>query len=394
MLHFGFDISLPFCILFGCAILLVIPYVFVYLRPVWRITNSVRKAAMRNPDFSAPAVPVSVIVFASDQADSLRRLLPSILGQRYNGPFEVIVVNDGESDRTSEVVERLRLLHDNLYLTFTPDGAQQLSRKKLALMIGIKAARYPVTVHTTAAAEIDSDNWLTLMTTPFTDNAHTEVVLGYSYLTAENAGNGKSAHRAFSQTADAVPWLFGALKGKPYRGTEMNLAYTRDIFFKNRGFSRSLNLKYGDDDIFVNEIARGDNTAVVLHPESIVRRDARNPAAKYRELTDRYYFSGSRIPKGARRRQASGAILLWIITALCVAGAVVTYPNLLGLAVAAFIILSLLIGTAVIWRRNIQALTGRKMLFSLPALVLWRPVSKSAGRVSAWLNRKYNYTWN
>ncbi len=391
MYNFTFEITSTPLILFGSALLLAIALVFIYLRPLWRVRNAVRTGQTDTTEPSGTC-PVSVIVFASDEAEALRKLLPSILGQRYNGPFEVIVVNEGQSDSTSEVVERLRLIHDNLYLTFTPDGARQLSRKKLALMIGIKAARYPVVVQTIASSTIDSDLWLARMTEPFI-NPSTEVALGCSTIDwSKDTGIGKRS-RIFNAVADDVVWLSAALDGHPYRGTELSVAYTREAFFNNRGFSRSLNLKYGDDDIFINEIARGDNTAIVLHPEARVVRNAWNVPRLYRELRSRYRFTGRQLPKFPRCLQAAGSWMLWAILGLSVAGALVMLPNMLGVAVGAFIVLATFITAAIIWQRTIIALTGRRLLLTVPWLMLMRPFANITAAVKSWRHRSRNYTW-
>lgn len=392
---FLFEISQTAIILFGSALFLFIILIFIYLRPLWRVRNAVRREVESGQNLDLPDgnVPVSVIIYANDDAEELKHLLPSILGQDYASPFEVIVVNEGQSPATAQIVERLRLIHDNLYLTYTPEGAMQLSRKKLALMIGIKAARYPYVVHTIASANIDSDRWLARMTAPFADD-NIEVVIGQSTIRPDkDTGFGRRG-RLFNAVADRVIWLNSALSGKPYRGTELNLAYTRDIFFNNRGFSRSLNLKYGDDDIFVHEIANGNNTAVVLHPESKVCRDCYDARKEYKELRSRYYFTGQYIPKCPRRMFAFGTLLLWVITGLCVAGSVCMLPNLLGVAIGALIFLTMIISVVVLWRGAIKALEEKKMMLTLPFLAFMRPVANTISRLRSRRHKRYNYTWN
>lgn len=392
MYSFQFDIPFTACLLFGIAILLLILLLWIYLRPVRRIRSRMR-GLMSDDVSSEDCRPVSVIVYASDEAESLRHLLPSLLGQDYPAPFEVIVVNEGSSDSTAEVVARLRNIHDNLYLTYTPDGARQLSRKKLGLMIGIKAARFPIVVQTTAAASIPSDKWLRQMVAPFANPA-TEVVIGPAALNPECDTTFGRRYRAFNDAADTIAWLNAALSGSPYRGSELNLAYTRDVFFRNRGFSRSLNLKYGDDDIFVSEIVGGRNSAVVLHPDAVVYRNAYNLPRTYRELRSRYIFTGQNISHTARYMQAIGSLMLWAIIGLCVAGAWVMWPNLLGVAIGAIIVLGVLVLSTLAWKSAIKTLSGKRLLFSLPYLMLTRPLANGVAWIKAKKNKKYNYTWN
>jgi chlorobactene glucosyltransferase len=49
---------------------------------------------------------LSIIVPARNEAQNLRRLLPSLLEQKYPGEMEIIVVDDNSTDETAEVVER------------------------------------------------------------------------------------------------------------------------------------------------------------------------------------------------------------------------------------------------------------------------------------------------
>jgi hopene-associated glycosyltransferase HpnB len=66
--------------------------------------------SQRLPPASAAPVPwppVSAVVPARDEAAMLPLTLPALLNQDYPGAFEVIVVDDGSSDGTADVAERL-----------------------------------------------------------------------------------------------------------------------------------------------------------------------------------------------------------------------------------------------------------------------------------------------
>ena len=45
-------------------------------------------------------------------------------------------------------------------------------------------------------------------------------------------------------------------------GVGRNLAYTSKLFYDNRGFMSHMNIPSGDDDLFVNESATSENTAI------------------------------------------------------------------------------------------------------------------------------------
>ena len=47
-------------------------------------------------------IPISVIICAKNEAENLKNFLPSIINQAYPD-FEIILINDASSDKTSEV---------------------------------------------------------------------------------------------------------------------------------------------------------------------------------------------------------------------------------------------------------------------------------------------------
>jgi len=336
--------------------------------------------------------PASVVVFAQDQASWLEELLPDLLSQDYPAGFEIIVVNEGASDATRDLVEHLAMSHPNLYLTYTPDGARNLSRKKLGLTIGIKAATNPVVVNISAASRVPSERWLRSIMAPFADK-ETEVALGYAAPSDGDNSYGRR-RRAYDYAADTVTWLSSALAGKPYRGTEYNLAYTRDIFFRNKGFSRSLNLVNGDDDIFVNEIATGDNTAVVLSPDSMVIANFRDHRMAHEDLRRRHSFTGHRLPAAPRRLMyLSSWVLLATLVAATVAVAMFPY-NVIALAAAVVIILTALTSVCVAWRNVMRALNLRPVCLTAPYLTIMRPWRRLSLAFRSRGSRTRNYTWN
>lgn len=125
---------------------------------------------------------VSVIVYAKNDAEHLEVFLPSILSQNYPD-FDVIVVNDGSTDETRDVVTRLESEYDNLYQTYIPDEARSLSRKKLALTVGIKAAKHDIVMLTNANCAPEGSDWLTYMMRNFVEGV--DIVAGYAYIDGE-----------------------------------------------------------------------------------------------------------------------------------------------------------------------------------------------------------------
>lgn len=393
-MYFDFDISITAYILFGVSALALIFMFAFYLPRVRRPARRRVECQAEGEDDAAGFPDVSIVVYAHDDADNLEHTLTNLLKQDYPARFEVIVVNEGSSDHTLEVVSTLKNEYSNIYLTYTPDGARSLSRKKLAITIGVKAARNPVVVITDDATVVRSSKWLRKMMRHFSDS-DTEVVLGVSMPSAKKDTAWGRRRRAFDFTASAVTWLSDAIGGHPYRGTAGNIAFRRDKFFDNKGFSSSLNLRSGDDDIFINEITDGNNTVVELSPEAITRWNIYNYRVSMTRYRLSHEFTGRYVPHGARCLMATGEVAFAISVLTALAGAYFCgVTNIFGWLVAFLLIAIGFVSVALTWRKTMTALKSRKMFLSLPWLVATRPARNLALKVRSLLFPGKNYTWN
>ena len=207
--------------------------------------------------------PVSVIICAKNEQENLKEFLPSILEQNYPN-FEVIVVNDGSEDDTEEVLNILSQKYSNLYYTTIPKNVKVLSSKKLAITVGVKAAKNEILVFTDADCRPQSSDWLTLMVRNFSPK--TEFVLGFGdYFREKKLVNYLIT---FDTLFIAMQYFGFAYRGFPYMGIGRNMAYRKSTFFKMRGFAGHLHVASGDDDLFVNSAANRENTQVECAKES------------------------------------------------------------------------------------------------------------------------------
>jgi cellulose synthase/poly-beta-1,6-N-acetylglucosamine synthase-like glycosyltransferase len=207
--------------------------------------------------------PVSVIICARDEEANLRANLPSILEQDY-AEYEVIVVNDASADGTENLLNDLKRKYSHLRTTFIRESDHIRVGKKLALTIGIKAAKHDRLLLTDADCCPATNRWIYFMQRNFIGNK--QIVLGYGgYRRQRGLVNLVSRYDAFFT---ALQYLGMSLSGYPYMGTGRNLAYRKDLFFENRGFAAHYDLASGDDDLFINEVARKANTSIEIQPES------------------------------------------------------------------------------------------------------------------------------
>lgn len=216
--------------------------------------------------FSEELPPVSVVICAKNESENLRNFLPAVLEQDYPD-FEVIVINDGSTDQSEELLSELEEKYPHLYHSFTPENSRYISHKKLALTLGIKASKHDWLVFTEANCYPVSKDWLRFMARNFTPE--TDIVLGYS---GYEQGKGWLHKKiAFDCLFTSMRYLGYALAKRPYMGIGRNMAYRRELFFKQKGYSAHLNLQRGDDDLFINKIATPKNTRVETDINATIR---------------------------------------------------------------------------------------------------------------------------
>jgi cellulose synthase/poly-beta-1,6-N-acetylglucosamine synthase-like glycosyltransferase len=231
----------------------------------WYFTNFGKVAFYKSPvKKEASTVPVSIILCARNEGDNLTEFLPEILSQDYP-EFEVIVVNDCSSDNTEDVLREFSKLFPNLKAITVKEDEYYAHGKKFALMVGIKGAKYEHLLLTDADCKPASREWLSKMAAGF--SAEKEIVLGYGAY--ENRKGFLNKMIRFDTFQIGLMYLSAALRGRPYMGVGRNMAYKKELFFKSKNFSKHYHIKSGDDDLFINHVATGKNTAVVIDQKAI-----------------------------------------------------------------------------------------------------------------------------
>lgn len=218
----------------------------------------------KKPVEEQPEKGVTVVVCAKNEGDNLQDYLQMLLTQDYPA-YEVIVVNDASEDNTQQVLEYYVQRYSNLRLSFVPHHAWVRSSKKLAITLAAKSAKYDYLLLTDADCVPESNQWIREMMHGF-DNPETEVVIGYGGYFCENTLVCRRIQ--YDTIFNAMQYLGMAMSRHPYMGVGRNLAYRKDTFFNTGGFSTMLNMRAGDDDLFVNKVSNRHNTEVVVTPGS------------------------------------------------------------------------------------------------------------------------------
>jgi biofilm PGA synthesis N-glycosyltransferase PgaC len=302
-------------------------------------------------------LPISVIISARNEAEKLPENLPSILEQNYPD-FEVIVVNDCSVDDSENVLKAIQLKYPQLKIVTIVENERHKTGKKFALTMGIKASKNEHLLFIDADCKPASDEWIARMASNFTGN--TEIVLGYSpYYKTKGFLN--SLIR-FETAKTAVNYLSAALAGNPYMGIGRNLAYTKTLFFKSKGFGSHMHIMSGDDDLFVNQNATGDNTAIEIHPDAFTFSPAKNTFASWFVQKRRHMGVGKLYKSNHRRMLSFDALTGFSFYILLILSLALDYDPLPALGIFVF----RLIAQLIIYSRTFSKLHVKNLLWYLP----------------------------
>lgn len=226
----------------------------------------------KEQSISPKNLPVSVIVCCKNEADNLKENLPLLLEQQYHD-FEIILIDDYSKDNTLEVMNSFKEQHDNIKIVEVKPIDAFWGNKKYALTLGIKAASHNFLLFTDADCKPNSKNWISSMTRHFSDEK--SIILGYGgYIKKSYSFLNKLIR--FETLLTAIQYFSFANIGMPYMGVGRNLAYRKEVFFNASGFMNHMNIRSGDDDLFINQVANKDNTALCFEEQSHTLTEAKS----------------------------------------------------------------------------------------------------------------------
>ncbi len=269
-------------------------YLVVYRRPLLyeKKREKIGSKEENSPeDYPLPGI--SVIIVTKDNAKELEKNLPAIMEQEYP-EFEVVVVNSGSSDDSDVVLNAAGQEYPRLYHTFLPVGTDGVNEKKLALTLGVKAAKYDCLLFTEPYCKPSSSMWIREYGKEFASGK--DIILGYSKIIVPKNAR-KRRYIRLDNMIHQLKFLSMALVGKPFMGIGRNMAYKKELFYKNKGFSALLGIDGGEDDLFINRIAPGNNTGIVASKESMTEAHSVKSLSTWKALRSKYqhtkqYYKG------------------------------------------------------------------------------------------------------
>ena len=248
--------------------LFIIACILYLFELAWIWGGLAQSITILEPDITTP---VTLIIAARDEEVNLKKHLDIWLTQSHQS-YEVLVVNDCSDDDTEFILAEYQRKYPHLQVVNLNETDVFKGGKKIALTLGIKGAQFDRLIFTDADCAPAGPYWLGLMSAQF--NESIEIVLGFGHYYKTKGFLNYLIRMDTVQIA--IQYLGLAVRGFPYMGVGRNLAYTRDVFFEVGGFKKHQDLRWGDDDLFINQVANGSNTAICAIPEAITLSEPRD----------------------------------------------------------------------------------------------------------------------
>jgi cellulose synthase/poly-beta-1,6-N-acetylglucosamine synthase-like glycosyltransferase len=206
---------------------------------------------------------ISIVVAARNEEENIERCLKSLVSQTYPADnYEVIIVDDGSTDKTSSLVKSYSERYDNIsHVPLIYDSSQKIGRKPIALAKGIAQANGEIILITDADC-IVPPRWIEIMVNHFEDGV--VFVAGPVAESDSNTFFSKMEQLEFLGLITTAAGLIGI--GRPIICNGANLAYRKDAFAAVDGFNAESSSN--DDEFLMNKMAYRKIGKIVFAPEA------------------------------------------------------------------------------------------------------------------------------
>lgn len=352
------------------------------------INPFLRSLRFQNTETAENQPPVSILITAHDNLAELERNLPMFLRQQYAADYQVIVVCQSTDGETQDFLKRTAAENPHLYYTYIPESSRYMSRKKLQITLGVKAAKHEWIILTEPNCRPSNDKWLQTMVRQCQDPNH--LVLGYVALDEET----KSVRR-FDSIRKAYYVLRRAQQTYGYRSHMPNVAFRKSDFMKEQGYQGNLEYVRGEYDFLVNKYALYGDTATELDCDAWLIREAPSNKSWHNA---HLYLQASR--KSLERAGSMRTLMFFdhlmphlsLIATLAVAAYSILMKNWILTGCAGFSFLLLFIVRMLIANKAIRHFDDGIAMFKLPFFeygIIWRNL---ATKLRYWRADKNDFT--
>lgn len=268
--------------------------------------SSIRRIKVDDECTETAPEPVSIVIIADNNAREIEHNLNTFLSQDYPAGYEVIVVISKDEDGTKDVLKTFKG-NEHLYVTFVPNSSRYMSVRKLAITLGVKAAKHEWILLTDAVCKPNSERWISNM---MANRNGANMVVGYC-----NYDEDATDYQRFDRFYREYTFMRETSKGHAYATTSQNLLFKKSMFMSNRGFLGSLKYLRGEYAFLVNKYAADASVTVCADIDGGVTEQA--PTQKeWRNVNMFYAETRHHLAHSLRHRLTFNFDMLFLYVAL------------------------------------------------------------------------------
>lgn len=253
-------------------------YLLVIVWALWGI-QKLKQATIKTP-LRAPKSRFSIIIPFKDEAQNIPALLNSLQQLRYPlDLFELIFINDhSKDDGVVTLTEILKKSAFDYAILHCEDN--NVFSKKEAITLGVLKAKHPWLITTDADCVVPK-NWLQAFNATIVSNQKLQ------FLAAPVICNSQNTFVTAYQSLDFLSLQGLTMAGfghkTPFLCNGANLAYTKEVFTKVKGFEGNFHLSSGDDVFMLQKVATAfpEQVGYVFNPKAIVKT---NPVSIWNQV--------------------------------------------------------------------------------------------------------------
>ena len=208
---------------------------------------------------------LTIVVPVVNERDPLEPLLRNLIGQKYKGEYEIIVADENHSIEVEELCERVqRNDFRHLRYTFVPDSSRYIERRKLAITLGLRAARGEwVLVLSPDTLPVD-DQWLYHVSQSLIEG-NDLVMTYYNY---DDDGSLVARRAIFDRVCDLATRVRAWEDGVVMSCLPSAWAVRKSWFLSQGGFADSVSLAFGEESVLACLHADTERTALLCSPST------------------------------------------------------------------------------------------------------------------------------
>lgn len=201
---------------------------------------------------SKPAI--SVVIPITNQNSTLKDIIPVLFNQKYDGRFEVIVINQETANHVANELDKLKEHYEKLRSISISNTLKHISLRKLAITLGVKSVRNEWVILLNPDTIPSNLYWLKTFASQLTDDV--DMVSAYYNYTYDDEHKNISKRLIFDRIKD-FNLKFYALAHHVVLGcNDANFAIRKKSFLDSEGFSDCLELSHSEFDVLAaNKIA-------------------------------------------------------------------------------------------------------------------------------------------